>query len=265
MPRLRSSSDRSIDHDRATCLYLEQLLSRDSMMRLSSLLIPGFFALLTAFAPTVFALPDSDLRIIQEVKDEWETAFYTLPQDQQEPVLKTLSMKADTLIQRFPDVAEPYLVAGLIQCSLAANEGGFSALGRVKKARQLVQQAMNKNPLAMDGSGYVILGNLYYRLPGWPLSFGDNKVARSYLETAIRLYPDGLDTNYFYGDFLLDEGDATAALPYLEKADKAPIRALSRLSDMKLKEELKVSLKNAREGKGESLGFYNQFLNAIGK
>lgn len=234
-------------------------------MRLNSQLTCGLFALLTFFAQQVSALPNSDLKIIQDVKDEWETTFYTLPQEQQEPILKTLSMKADTLIQRYPNAAEPYLVAGLIQCSLAANEGGFSALGRVKKARQYVQDAMAKDPLAMDGSGYVILGNLYYRLPGWPISFGDNKVARSYLETAIRLYPEGLDANYFFGDFLLDEGDTAAALPYLEKAEKAPVRAQSRLSDMKLKDELKVSLRNAREGKGDSLGFYNQFLNAIGK
>ena len=225
----------------------------------------SFITLFLAFISTVNAASSPDLLIIQGVKDEWETTFYSLPQEQQAPILKTLSMKADTLIQKYPDAAESYLVAGLIQCSLAANEGGFSALGRVKKARQFVLQAMEKDPLAMDGSGYVILGNLYYRLPGWPISFGDNKVARSYLETAIRLYPDGLDTNYFYGDFLLDEGDAAAALPYLEKADKAPVRAASRLSDMKLKEELKVSLKSAREGKGESQGFYNQFLNAIGK
>ena len=233
-------------------------------MRLS-LKILSFFILFLALNSAVGALSPSDLKIIQEVKDEWETTFYTLPQDQQEPILKTLSMKADTLIQQYPDAAEAYLVAGLIQCSLAANEGGFSALGRVKKARQFVLQAMDKNPLAMDGSGYVILGNLYYRLPGWPISFGDNKVARSYLETAIRLYPEGLDANYFYGDFLLDEGNPAAALPYLEKADRAPVRALSRLSDLKLKEELKVSIKSAREGKGESQGFYNQFLNAIGK
>ncbi|MEN9681261.1 MAG: hypothetical protein RLZZ627_1154 [Pseudomonadota bacterium] len=234
-------------------------------MRFFSLPTLGLLFLLGAIAPSISALPASDLKVIQEIKDEWESAFYSLPPDQQEPVLKTLSMKAETLIQRYPDAAEAYLVAGLVQCSLAANEGGFSALGRVKKARQYVQQGLAKDPLAMDGSGYVILGNLYYRLPGWPLSFGDNKVARSYLETAIRLYPDGLDTNYFYGDFLLDEGDATAALPYLEKAERAPVRESSRLSDLKLKEELKVSLKSAREGKAESPGFYNQFLNAIGK
>lgn len=201
---------------------------------------------------------------IQTIKDEWETAFYALPQEKQEEAISAIAPKAQHLIDIHPELAEPYIVLALIECSLAANVGGFSALGHVKKARDLTLKAISINPLAMDGSGYVILGNLYYRLPGWPISFGDNKIAKSYLETAIRLFPDGLDSNYFYGDFLLDEENPKAALPYLEKAETAPVRSASKLSDLKLKEELKISLKNAREGKGETLGFYNQFLTAIG-
>lgn len=201
---------------------------------------------------------------IQSIKDEWETAFYALPQEQQESALASIGIRASGYLKTNPEIAEPYIVLALIECSLAANEGGFSALGHVKKARELTQKAIAINPLAMDGSAYVILGNLYYRLPGWPISFGDNDIAKSYLETAIRMFPEGLDTNYFYGDFLLDEENPKAAIPYLERADRAPVRSASRLSDLKLKEELKVSLKNAREGKGETVGFYNQFLTAIG-
>jgi tetratricopeptide (TPR) repeat protein len=202
---------------------------------------------------------------IQIIKNEWETTFYATPEDQQLALLKPLSIKAESLIQQFPQRAEPLIVAALIQCSLAANEGGFSALGHVKKARSFVERALAINPLAMDGSAYVILGNLYYRLPGWPISFGDNEIAKSYLETAVRLFPNGLDSNYFYGDFLLDEGEPGEALPFLEKADAATIRPESRLSDLKLKEELKVSLANARGGKGVAQGFYNQFLTSITK
>ncbi len=202
---------------------------------------------------------------IQIIKNQWETTFYATPEDQQLALLKPLSLQAESLIQQFPQRAEPLIVAALIQCSLAANEGGFSALGHVKKARSFVERALAIDPLAMDGSAYVILGNLYYRLPGWPISFGDNEIAKSYLETAVRLFPNGLDSNYFYGDFLLDEGEPGEALPFLERADLAAIRPDSRLSDLKLKEELKVSLANARGGKGVAQGFYNQFLTSITK
>lgn len=216
-----------------------------------------------AIMQNAYADGKADFETIQKIKNQWEQIFYTTPEDQQVPQLKPLSAKADALIEQFPDFAEPLILAALIQCSLAANEGGFSALGYVKKARKFVERALRINPLAMDGSAYVILGNLYYRLPGWPISFGDNEIAKSYLETAVRLFPEGLDTNYFYGDFLLDEGSPGEALPYLEKADTAPVRDDSRLSDLKLKEELKVSLENARGGKGVAQGFYNQFLTTI--
>lgn len=207
----------------------------------------------------------ADIQVVQAIKDEWENAFYALDPSVQEPALEALNLKAAHLVLQYPDLAEPYILSALIECSLAANAGGFSALGHVKRARDHALKALSLNPLAFDGSAYVILGNLYYRLPGWPLSFGDNRIAKSYLETAVRLYPKGLDSNFFYGDFLLDESDPASALPYLEKANEAPVRSNSRLSDLKLKDELTVSLKLARGEKVQTQGFYNQFLNALGQ
>ena len=220
----------------------------------------------TLVAPTIDAATASPeaLASVQQAKDAWENAFYTIPPESQEAALEPLRAQSLRLIDQYPDLAEPYILGALIECSLAANAGGFSALSHVKKARDLALKALAINPMAFEASAYVILGNLYYRLPGWPLSFGDNRIAKSYLETAVRLYPRGLDSNFFYGDFLLEESSPAAALPYLEKAEAAPIRKDSRLSDMKLKEELRVSMKLARGDKVDTQGFYNQFLNALG-
>lgn len=229
--------------------------------------LPWMVLMALAFlTPRLFAATASAeaLSSIQRVKDAWENAFYAIPPESQEAALEPLRVQSLQLIDQYPDFAEPFILGALVECSLAANASGFGALSHVRKARDLALKALAINPLAFEGSAYVILGNLYYRLPGWPLSFGDNRIARSYLETAVRLYPKGLDSNFFYGDFLLEESSPAAALPYLEKADEAPIRNDSRLSDMKLKEELRVSMKLARGDKVETQGFYNQFLNALG-
>ena len=39
---------------------------------------------------------------------------------------------------------------------------------------------------------------------------------------ALQLDPDGLDANYFMGDYMLDQGDKAAARGYLQKALRAP-------------------------------------------
>jgi len=36
--------------------------------------------------------------------------------------------------------------------------------------------------------------------------------------------PDGIDPNYFYGEFLADQGHYSEALQYLQRAAQAPAR-----------------------------------------
>ena len=66
--------------------------------------------------------------------------------------------------------------------------------------------------------------------------------------------------NYFYGDFLMGQGEFRQAIPYLEKADKASIRPQSRLSDLKLKEELKRRLKAAQKQNDDGGDFFSSLL-----
>ena len=58
----------------------------------------------------------------------------------------------------------------------------------------------------------------------------------------------------------MEQGEFRQAIPYLEKADKAPIRDQSRLSDLKLKEELKHRLKAAREQNEDGGDFFSRLL-----
>lgn len=221
-----------------------------------------------AFALAILSLneaaAESDAQqAVQSLKEQWAEVFYLMPADQQGPKLEQFLIQAKALVERYPKAAEPLLMEALVLCSQAGSQGGLAALSRVREARDVLTRAISLDPLAMEGSAFVMLGNLYYRLPGWPLSFGDDHLARQYLETALRHFPNELDTNYFYGDFLLDQGQFEQALIYLEKAEKAPVRADSRLSDLKLKQELKPALKDAREKNTARASFFSRFLSSL--
>jgi tetratricopeptide (TPR) repeat protein len=202
---------------------------------------------------------------VQTLRNEWEHVFYELPESQQGPRLEALLARSKSLVTQHPKNAEPLIMEALVLCALAGHDGGFSALGHVKRAREVLNKALDLDPQALEGSALVILGNLYYRLPGWPISFGDDERARHYLEKALKRYPDQLDTNYFYGDFLLDQGQFEQALPYLEKADKLPLRPDTRLSDLKLKHELAQALRDARQKNAARTNFFSKFLSAFSK
>ena len=74
------------------------------------------------------------------------------------------------------------------------------------------------DPRALDGSAYTSLGSLYYQVPGWPVSFGDDAQAEKLLKQALAINPGGIDPNYFYGDFLSRQKRYVEARTALEKA-----------------------------------------------
>jgi tetratricopeptide (TPR) repeat protein len=221
--------------------------------------------ILTAFGPAAGHAANPNVQeLIQPLEDEWAEIFYRLPEDQQAEKFEELLPRVRAVAARYPGQAEPLVMEAIVLCTYAAAEFGLSSLRKVERARELLLKAIAINPRAMDGTAYLTLGNLYYRLPGWPISYGDEDLGRQYLETALKLFPDALDTNYFYGDFLLNQGEFQQALPYLEKAERAAVRPGTRLSDLKLKDELRKALQAAREQDDDRADFFTQLMPAFG-
>lgn len=221
--------------------------------------IPVLLLCLVLFTNGVRADPSVEEHV-QILEDEWAEIFYRLPSKLQAAKFEALLPRVRELKVHHPNRAEPLILEAVVLCTLAAADWGLSSLSRITEARELLVKSIDFDPKAMHASAFITLGNLYHRLPGWPFSFGDDKLALQYLQSAHRLFPNSLDSNYFLGDFWLHEGEFDKALPYLEKADQAPIRAAQRLSDEKLKEELSVALASARQRKTAHTDFFSDLL-----
>jgi Tfp pilus assembly protein PilF len=66
------------------------------------------------------------------------------------------------------------------------------------------------------------------------------------LEKALALNPDGIDPNYFYGEFLYEQKQRDEALQYLEKALHAPDRPGRKVADDGRREEIKTLIARIR-------------------
>lgn len=176
--------------------------------------------LLCSLSATADALDDG----IKALQKEWAVTNYKTPEDKQDKAFEALTEKAEALVKQYPDKAEPLIWNAIIVSSHAGATGGLGALGKVKKARKLLEAAEKINANALHGSVYTSLGSLYYQVPGWPIGFGDDDKAEAYLKKALSANPEGIDPNYFYGDFLRDQGRYEEAVTYLDKALKAPDR-----------------------------------------
>jgi len=180
---------------------------------------------------------------IYQLQKQWAIANYQTDATQTDKVFETLTQQAEKVVADFPNKAEPLIWQAIIISSDAGKNGGLSALGKVKQARELLKQAESLEPNALNGSVYTSLGSLYYQVPGWPLGFGDHEVAEKYLKKALKLNPNGIDPNYFYGDYLIEEGHYQQALNYLNKALKAKPRINRPLADKGRRSEIQDKIK----------------------
>ncbi len=198
------------------------------------------FIALFISAQSVYAMTLDET--IHDLQKGWAVANYETPEKEVEKTFKALIEKAEAAVKQFPNKAEPLVWNAIIVSTDAGKTGGLSALGKVKKARDLLLQAEKINPEVLNGSIYTSMGSLYYQVPGWPIGFGDDDKAASYLKKALSLNPDGIDANYFYADFMLDQGNKKEAKQYFEKALQAPARPQRPLADKGRRAEIEAKL-----------------------
>ena len=154
---------------------------------------------------------------------------------------------ADALAKQNPGRAEPLVWEAIAKATQAGAKGGLGGLALAKESRSLLERAEKINPNALgDGSVYTSLGSLYAQVPGFPIGFGDPAKARSYLQKALAANPNGVDSNFFYGDFLMRQNDYAGASKALQKALAAPPRPGREIADKGRKAQASALLSQAQ-------------------
>jgi len=192
-----------------------------------------------AASPLARAGVDDDVRTLQR---EWETIKYRKAEPEREKAFQALARTAATVRTKYTDRAEPEIWYGIIVASYAGAKGGFGALSLAKDAKAALEHALQLDPKALSGSAYTSLGSLYYQVPRWPLGFGDDEKARELLDKALALNPNGIDPNYFLGDYLYRQRDFDGARAALERALQAPARPDRPLADEGRRKEIRELL-----------------------
>ena len=179
---------------------------------------------------------------IAPLQQRWAEIQYQLPEDQKADAFEALAAEAGQALAQEPDDAPLLIWRGIILSSWAGADGGLGALGKVKEAKSLFEHALQVDPQALQGSAYTSLGALYYQVPGWPIGFGDDEQAEALLKQALALNPDGIDSNYFWGDYLIDQKRYAEARAALLKAQAAAPRLDRPLADQGRQAEIRARL-----------------------
>ncbi len=189
---------------------------------------------------------DALLTDVADLQQRWAVANYELRDKPRVAALELLVQDAEEVTGRYPQRAEGWIWSGIIRSTLAGAKGGLGALGIAKAAKRDLEQAIELDPAALDGSAYTSLGTLYSKVPGWPVGFGSDKKADALLREALQINPDGIDANYFYGEFLYEKDRRAEAETYLQRARQAPPRPGRELADSGRQKEIAELLARVR-------------------
>ncbi|MFT6407850.1 MAG: tetratricopeptide (TPR) repeat protein [Arenicella sp.] len=209
-------------------------------MKLSLLKLMSVATLLLASAHIAIAQDRGSL--LRELQSGWAVANYQLQDKAQIKAFEALIAKGEANLSSHPKDAEIHVWTGILQSTLAGAKGGLGALSLAKSAKTHLESAIELDGSVLSGSAYTSLGVLYNSVPGWPLGFGDKKKSLKNLKRALEINPAGIDSNYFYADYLVTRKQYTDAKIYFEKALKAAPRAGRDLADAGRREEIELAL-----------------------
>lgn len=186
---------------------------------------------------------DSLSAALTSIESEWANVYYGLSKAKQQTAYPVLLDKIQQLATQHPNDAGVIYWQALVKASYANHQNPIAALQAINEVRNLLTKAIAINPQVMNGAAYIVLGTLYAKVPSWPIAFGDDDTAKALLETALKINPNGLVSNYFYGEFLLGHDEVAAAERYFKLALAAPIRVEQRYADEQMRYKVQRALK----------------------
>ncbi|MEN1929436.1 hypothetical protein WCE37_10640 [Luteimonas sp. MJ250] len=203
-------------------------------------------ALAVCLAVSALASAAEPAASVVAIRDQWAQTMYVTPKPEREAALTALAATAEAVVAARPRDPDALIWDGIVRSSLAGERGGLGALSLAKQARRDFEAAIALDSAALGGAAHTSLGALYYQVPGWPLGFGNEAKAREHLQRALVIDATDIDANYFYGDFLRDQGDWAGAATVFEKAIAAPPRAGRDVADRGRRSEAARKLAEVR-------------------
>lgn len=176
---------------------------------------------------------------LNAIEHEFDAANFEIAgKGDRKAAFETLLEHAGEFSTRYSDRAEALAWEGIVLSTYAGEVGAMSAMKYAKAARAALLEAERIDPQSLDGGLYASLGALYSKVPGGFIGFGDDEVAEEYFQKALAVDADNLDTNFFYGEYLIDQGRKAEAAAVLRRALTVPAVASRPILDTARRAEI---------------------------
>jgi len=182
--------------------------------------------------------------LIRPIRDRWAEIKYRVPENEQAEKFHALALQARELADGNPYMAEPLVWQGIVLSAEAEAKYGLEAYWLARKAKESFEESMKLDEKALKGAAYAGLARLHAKALLWPFGLGGKNMARAekYFRKSLAINPEGIDPNFFYGEYLFGLYRLPEARDHLALALKAPLRPGRELADSGRREEIQAAL-----------------------
>ena len=161
--------------------------------------------------------------IAELVRLEYANAEVETEKSKRIALYKVCIDTADKALAINPDEIGALYWKAIAMGKLSEETGVLNALRMTRTMEQLFLRVIALNEDYDDAGGHKALGRMYYKLPGFPISFGSKEKALFHLKRAYELYPNDIIIRAFYAELLVDMGHKQEARKHAEFILATPV------------------------------------------
>lgn len=191
-----------------------------------------------------FAQAANPEELVRPIQERWAEIRYAMPEKEQAEHYHALALQARELAEKNPYLAEPLVWEGIALAAEAGAKGAPESFWLARKAQAAFEESLKLDEKALKGSAYTGLATLHARGLVWPFGFGGkNRIrAEKYFRKSLAIDPEGIDPNFFYGEYLYGLYRLSEARALFEHALRTPPRPGQELADSGRREEIRAFL-----------------------
>ncbi len=147
---------------------------------------------------------------------EYANAEVEIEKSKRIELYKTCIDTADKALAINPDEVGALYWKAIAMGKLSEESGFINALRMTRTMERLFLRVIALDENYDQAGGHKALGRMYFRLPGFPISFGSKEKALFHLKKAYALYPNDIIVRSFYAELLFDTGQKHEARKHAE-------------------------------------------------
>jgi len=175
--------------------------------------------------------------VVAQSKDDYEIFVneyaeihmqFTTDEMREAPLVELLN-DVESYLEENVSSADAWIALARVKFGYANTQGPIAGMRLLREVKENLETAIELDATGQNGYPQAFLGYLYAGVPSWPLSFGNAKTSKLYLDQALEIDSESIENNYLKAVVLVADEDFEVARRHIDLAE-SKLDAMAELS-----------------------------------